>query len=175
MFHHLQQGSCQMTKVQTCNHCLHKTWFETPPWKDILHNFKVPDVPNAIYTAPSLSSDAANQEHGQIAIGYLPSAHIEASFITHSTWDIFHKIDIKENLEIHVGRYDMAICPGSCVQVTWCRLTELVVYRAHHGALILCHWLNSTQLWWPLGQLVAVSRGYDTCFRERLVMGYADY
>ena len=24
-------------------------------------------------------------------------------------------------------------------------------------------------------RLVAVSRGYDTCFRKRLVMGYADY
>ena len=29
-------------------------------------------------------------------------------------------------------------------------------------------------VFYPSGT-VAVSRGYDTCFRERLVMGYADY
>ncbi len=30
----------------------------------------------------------------------------------------FHKIDIRENLEILVGHYDKAICPGSWLFIT---------------------------------------------------------
>ncbi len=39
-----------------------------------------------------------------------------------------------------------------------------------NGWLLISHYLNLTCV-----AIVAVSRGYDTCFGQRLVMGYADY